>query len=101
MIAGYVADRAFARTIRNAKHVAIATRPPTASTISGRVNVGNAMEPPFASTTSGAIIAVSATVPRYARTARNARNAPNVNISHAPFKGAYSLAIALAAHKCY
>ena len=100
-IAGYVAEPAFARTQRNAKTVAIATRPVFASTISGRVNVGNATEPPFAITTSGAIIAVSATVPRSVRTARTARNAPNVNIFHAPFKGAYNLAIALAAHKIY
>ena len=101
MIVACVADPASARTTRNAKYVGIATPSLFASTISGRVNVGNAMDPLFASTTSGAIIAVSATVPLYACTTRNATNVPNVKISHAPFKGAYSLAIASAAHKCY
>ena len=80
---GRVGGPASARTTSNAKYVGCATPLSTANTTSSRVNAGNAMEPRFASTTSNAAIAL------------------NAKTSHAPFKGAYSLAIALAVQKNY
>ena len=72
-----------------------------ASTTSGRVNAGNVMEPPFASTTNGAILAVNARVPLSVSMTNTATVARCVRTYHAPFKGAYNLAIALAAHEIY
>ena len=59
------------------------------------------MEQMFASTISGAIVAVNARVPLSVSMTNTATVARGVRTYHAPFKGAYNLAIALAAHEIY
>ena len=100
-IAVYVAEPASASTTSGVDSVGHAVLPLFVRTTSGAKSADYATAPLSASTISGAIHVGYALPPRFASTISNATIARNVTTSHAPFKGAYSLAIASAAHQAY
>ena len=98
---GRVAAPVSVCTTSNAIIAVSVTVPLSACTTSDAQRAGRAGAPRSASMTSGVNSVGRAVLPLSVRTIRNAAVALNAKTSHAPFKGAYSLAIASAAHKNY